>query len=76
MATRHDVHVSKDANGWKTSQAGERISHHGTQGAAIERATTIAKRGRVDVVTFGRDGKIRSTDSYGNDPRSIHDTEQ
>ena len=75
MAKHHDVHVSKDGNGWKTSQGGEKISHHRTQGAAIDRATTIAKQDRVDVVTHGRDGKIRSKDSYGNDPRSIHDTE-
>ena len=70
-----DVHISKDGNGWKTTQDGQKQSHHRTQEAAIERGTQIAKQDRVDVVTHGRDGKIRSKDSYGNDPRSIHDRE-
>jgi hypothetical protein len=76
MARRtHDVHVSKDGNGWKTSQGGEKQSHHRTQQAAIERGTQIAKQDRVDVVTHGRDGRIRSKDSYGNDPLPPRDTE-
>lgn len=75
MAKHRDVHVSKDGNGWKTSRGAERVSHHRTQGAAIDRATTIAKQDRVDVATHGRDGKIRGKDSYGNDPRLIRDTE-
>jgi hypothetical protein len=39
LMAKHDVHVSKDGNGWKTSQGGEKQSHHRTQQAAIERAT-------------------------------------
>ena len=70
-----DVHVSKDGGGWKTSQGGEKQSHHRTQQAAIERATQTAKHDRVDVVTHGRDGKIRSKDSYGKDPIPPRDTE-
>jgi hypothetical protein len=72
---KHDVHVSKDGSGWKTLQSGEKQSHHRTQGAALDRGEKVAKRNGVDLVTHGRDGKIRSKDSFGNDPRSIRDTE-
>lgn len=77
MATRRkpDVHVSRDGNGWKTSQGGDKQSHHRMQGAAIERGTQVARRDGVDLVTHGRDGKIRSKDSYGNDPLPPRDTE-
>jgi hypothetical protein len=75
MGKKGDVHISKDGSGWKTSQGGEKISHHQTQSAAVERGTKIAKQDRVDVVTHGRDGKIRSKDSYGNDPNPPRDRE-
>ena len=71
-----DLHVSKQgSSNWKVTQNGERLSTHQTQRAAIERATLHAKQDRVDVVTHGRDGKIRSKDSYGNDPNPPRDTE-
>lgn len=72
-----DVHVSKnDGGGWKKTVAGEKIGNaHRTQQAAVDAAKTIAKQNQSDVVTHGRDGKIRSKDSFGNDPRSIRDTE-
>ncbi len=76
MARRNnDVHVSRDGNGWKTTQSGEKLSHHRTQGAAIDRGESVARRDGVDLVTHGRDGKIRSKDSYGNDPLPPRDTE-
>ena len=76
MAKRSsDVHVSKDGNGWKTSQGGEKQSHHRTQRAAIDRGTRTAKQDGVDLVTHGRDGKIRSKDSYGADRLPPRDTE-
>lgn len=72
----HDVHVSKLGNSsWKVTQNGERISTHRTQQAAIDRGKQEAKQDRVDLVTHGRDGKIRSKDSYGNDPLPPRDTE-
>lgn len=70
-----DVHISKDGNGWMTTQGGVKQSHHHTQQAAIQRGTQIARQDRVDVVTHGRDGKIRSKDSYGSDPNPPRDTE-
>jgi len=78
MARRsHDVHVSRNPGRttWKVTQNGDKISNHRTQAAAVERATAEARRDRADVVTHGRDGKIRSKDSYGNDPNPPRDRE-
>ena len=38
-------------------------------------AREIARNQRSDVVTHGRDGRIRSKDSYGNDPNPPRDKE-
>lgn len=76
MANKKQFHVSKNTNGgWKTTKNGKVISNHRTQEKAIDRATSEAKRNRGEVVTHGRDGKIRSKDSYGNDPNPPKDTE-
>jgi hypothetical protein len=71
-----DVHVVRkpDTNRRQVKQDGEVQSTHRTQRAAIDRGATIARREKVDVVTHGRDGKIRSKDSYGNETR-VRDTE-
>lgn len=76
MATKADVHVvkQKDGAGWDVKQGGDVKSSHRTQGKAIEKGVSIAKHDKVDVVTHGRDGKIRSKDSYGNET-SKKDTE-
>jgi len=75
MSKKHDLHVSRQGSNWTVTQTGKRLSTHQTQGNAIDRAITHAKHDRVDVVTHGRDGKIRSKDSYGNDPNPPRDTE-
>lgn len=46
-----------------------------TQREAIAAATEIARNQRTEVVVHGRDGRIRSKDSYGNDPLPPRDTE-
>jgi electron transfer flavoprotein alpha/beta subunit len=71
MARKSDVHVvkTKDDAGWDVKRGGRKTSHHRTQDNAIENAIRIAKRYKVDVVTHGRDGKIRSKDSYGNESK-------
>ena len=69
MAKKPDVHVvkTKDGAGWDVKQGGEQLSHHRTQDNAADRAVQIAKRDKVDVAIHGKDGKIRSKDSYGNE---------
>lgn len=44
-----------------------------TQQQAIERAVGQAKRERVEVVIHRKDGSIRDSDSYGNDPNPPKD---
>lgn len=67
---KKDIHVVTHPNGWATKKEGS--SRAGavlpTQAKAIDRAREQAQRDRVEVVIHGRDGKIRDSDSYGNDP--------
>lgn len=69
--TKKDVHVVPHKDGWATKKEG--ASRAGTvtdtQKQAIDRAREQAKREHVEVVIHRRDGKIRDSDSYGNDPR-------
>ena len=73
---RRDVHVYPDAagRGWDVSQGGRWLSRHRTQKVAIKAGKRHAQRWWCDLVTHGRDGKIRSKDSYGNES-SVRDTE-
>ncbi len=68
--TKRDIHVVPHAGGWATHKEGASRagSVHPTQAKAIEQARDQAKRDHVEVVTHGRDGKIRDSDSYGRDP--------
>lgn len=68
--TKKDVHVVPHKDGWATKKEG--ASRAGTvtdtQKEAIQRAQQQAKRENVEVVIHRKDGKIRDSDSYGNDP--------
>lgn len=70
MAKKRDIHVVPHGGGWARRKEGARKvgSIHDTQGAALRAAREQARRERVEVVTHGRNGKIRDSDSYGNDP--------
>ena len=74
---RKDQHVVKRPDGWAVRGAGNAkdTSHHRTQAEAETVARGIARNQRSDVVTHGRDGRIRSKDSYGNDPNPPKDRE-
>jgi hypothetical protein len=67
---KKDIHVVPHQGGWATRKEGaQRVGkHYDTQRAAQDAARPQAVRDRVEVVTHGRDGKIRDSDSYGNDP--------
>ena len=67
--------VRNQASQWEVKQGGFSISVHRTQAEAENSAIRLAKIDGTEVVVHGRDGKIRSKDSYGNDPRSIKDRE-
>ena len=63
------------SGGWQTKREGaDRAgSRYGTQGEAIERAQEQAIREGGEVVIHRRDGRIRDSDSYGNDPNPPKD---
>ena len=67
---RKNVHVVPSGNGWAVKQEGRAtpVSNHRTQGAAAKAAIPVAKRNHSEVVTHRRNGQIRDSDSYGNDP--------
>jgi len=74
--TKKDIHVVPHKDGWATKTEG--ATRAGvvldTQKAAIERARGQAKREHVEVVIHRKDGTIRDSDSYGNDPSPPKDT--
>lgn len=73
--TKKDIHVVPHQDGWATQKegAGRAGSVSDTQKEAIERAREQAKREKVEVVIHRRDGSIRDSDSYGNDPNPPKD---
>ncbi|MES9902816.1 MAG: DUF2188 domain-containing protein [Sedimenticola sp.] len=70
MSQKKDIHVVPHKDGWATKKegAGRAGSVHGTQRDAIDRAKGQAKREKTEVVIHRKNGRIRDSDSYGNDP--------
>jgi len=71
-----ELHVFRcqDGRGWVVSSRGRTLSRHRWQRTAVGAAIRAAKHRRLDVVTHGSNGKIRSKDSYGNES-PVRDTE-
>ena len=68
MARRQDVHVFVSrVRRWRVTQGGRTLSNHLTQETALTAAKRVARRSRVDVVTHGRNGRIRSKDTFGTE---------
>ena len=75
MTRRRDVHViANRGRNWKVTQGGHTLSNHRTQETALAAARRAARRTGVDLVTHGRNGRIRSKDSFGNES-AARDTE-
>ncbi len=62
---------------WSVKRRGnDRASSiHHTQKEAVDVGKRYAKEEGSDLIIKGKDGKIRSKDSYGNDPNPPKDTE-
>lgn len=75
MSEKKDIHVVPHEGSWATRREGaERVgSTHDTQAEAIDAARERAIQDRVEVVIHGRNGRIRDSDSYGNDPHPPRD---
>jgi uncharacterized protein YdaT len=70
-------HVVKHKDGWAVKGAGNEKATKVTlpQKEAVEIAEEIATNQQSEVIVHGRDGRIRSKDSYGRDPFPPQDTE-
>jgi hypothetical protein len=65
------VHVvPRPTGGWAVQREGGKraTSTHSTQAEAAKAGRTIAKRDKVEFFVHGKDGQIRTRDSYGHDP--------
>ena len=71
-----DYHVVPHGDGWAVRRENaERVSsQHPTQKAAIDAGIPLAKKTHGELRIHGKDGRIRDSDSYGNDPASRRDT--
>ena len=76
MARSDDLHIVPDpASGkWKLVRAGRTLASYSTQEGVERIGRRLARRNKVDLVTHGRDGRIRSKDSYGNEA-AVEDSE-
>jgi uncharacterized protein YdaT len=70
-----DQHVVPHEDGWAIRGEGNQrvTSVHDTQREAADRAREIARNQQSEVVIHRRDGTIRDSDSYGNDPNPPRD---
>ncbi len=70
-----DIHVVPHKDVWATRKEGaKRVGVvTDTQKGAIEHAREQARRDKVEVVIHRKDGSIRDSDSYGNDPAPPRD---
>lgn len=75
MNKKRDIHVVPHEKGWATRKEGTSRagSIHDTQRDAIEQAKQQAEREKTEVVIHRKDGTIRDSDSYGNDPHPPKD---
>lgn len=73
--TKKDIHVLPHNGGWATRKEGaQRVGHTAdTQKEALEQARQQAKREKVEVVVHRPDGRIRDSNSFGNDPNPPKD---
>lgn len=72
-----DQHVVKHEKGWAVRGAGN-VRAAGvfrTQAEAIDAGRRIAENQRSELVVHGRNGRIRSKDSFGLDPVPPRDRE-
>lgn len=69
---KQDTHhvVPNQDGGWDVKRGGgQKASHHADTKAEAERiARDISKNQGTELVIHGKDGKIQSKDSHGNDP--------
>lgn len=75
MTKKRGIHIVPRGDGWASRKEGaSRVGRlYDTQREALEGARPQAVRERVELVTHRKDGTIRDSDSYGNDPNPPRD---
>lgn len=71
------IRVTPEGDQWKvkTDGAARAAKLTDTKKEAVEAAVQQAKNQRAELIIQGKDGKIQSKDSYGNDPNPPKDKE-
>jgi hypothetical protein len=69
MKNQHHV-VSNPKGGWDVKLAGaaKASAHVETKQVAVDLGRAISRHQGTELVIHGKDGKIRQSDSHGNDP--------
>ena len=64
------VHTVREGNVWVNKREGSNTveSSYATQKEAVAAGRKLAQREHTEHLVHGRNGEIRSRDSYGNDP--------
>lgn len=72
---KKDYHVVPSGDQWSVKREGSKraSSVHDTQREALEAGKKLAQNNQTELVVHGRDGKIRDSDSFGNDPHPPKD---
>jgi ketosteroid isomerase-like protein len=70
MANKKPAHVTPRDDGWAVIREGSSraTSVHRTQQEAAAAGKAAAQRDKTEFLLHGRNGQIRSRNSYGNDP--------
>lgn len=70
-------HIVRHEDGWAVKGAGNEkaTAVFRTQAEAVEAGKRIATNQGSELLVHGRDGRIRSKDSYGRDPLPPRDRE-
>ncbi len=75
--TKKDYHVvpNKERGGWDIKKEGADRSSgfYERKSEAMDRGRDLAKENRSELVEHDRRGRIRDSDSYGNDPNPPRD---
>lgn len=71
------IRVTHQGDKWqvKTDGASKAAKLTDTKADAVQSAIQQAKHQRAELIIQGKDGKIQSKDSYGNDPNPPKDKE-
>ncbi len=71
MANSVHTVVNKELGVWQNKLNGKVTGEFRTQKEAIDAAKVLAAKHKAEHFIHGRDGSVKSKNSYGNDPKKI-----